>query len=138
MRAQLVARLRAEAGVIAAAGIVSARPAIDWIERQSDSDAAFPAATLQIISPGREYDHDGPTGLGMPRVRIECFGKSQSDAVVLADAIRDAIEPSATVSGIRFHRAKLLFERDFNPEDLGGGLKIFRNLRDYQIPATSE
>lgn len=136
MRADLVARLRADVGVAAAAGTVGGRPAIDWIERKSDAETAFPAATLQVISPGRQYDQDGPSGLSLPRVRIECFGLSHAAAAALADAILPVTEAAATYGATRFHRGKLLFERDFNPEDLGSNLKVFRNLRDFQIPNT--
>lgn len=140
MHAELVARLRSDGFVPHFAGKVRSnsgqRPAIDWVERKSDEKSAFPAATLQVISPGRQYDQDGPSGLQLWRIRVECFGLTYLATTSLADAIRDVLEQSAALFKVRFHRGQLLFDRDFDPEDLGGGLKIFRNLRDYQIPTT--
>ncbi|MDE8651874.1 hypothetical protein [Novosphingobium album (ex Liu et al. 2023)] len=140
MRAELLARLRSDGFVPHFAGRVASesgtRAAIDWIERKSDEKAAFPAATLQMIHTGRQYDQDGAACLQLNRVRVECFGLSCLQATSLADAIRDVLEQCATIFAVRFHRGKLLFERDFPPEDLGSGLKVYRNLRDYQVPTT--
>lgn len=136
MEEALVARLRASAAVIAAAGVFGGRPAIDVGERRSDQHTAFPAAHLQVMSPGRMYDQDGPQGLHDPRVRIECFGRSYGAAKVLARAITQVLEVPATVGGIRFHRAKLVFERDMSAEDLDGGIRVFWTVRDMMIPYT--
>jgi hypothetical protein len=140
MEEQLIKRLRTNAGVVAIAGKIHSgakvRPAIDWMERKSDDDAAFPAGTLQGVSPGRSYDQDGPSGLQQKRIRFESFGRSYEQARQLADAAIAALEPAAEIGGMRFHRSKVVFDRDFPPEDLGGTLKVFRILIDFMIPAT--
>ncbi|MBB4857197.1 hypothetical protein HNO88_000504 [Novosphingobium chloroacetimidivorans] len=140
MEAQLLARLRADPGVAAVAGTIATgtagRPAIDWIERKSDAKSGFPAGTLQSVSSGRLYDQDGPSGLQQKRIRFESYGLSYEQARKLADAAIKALEPAQDVDGIRFHRSKVAFDRDFPPEDLGGGLKVFRTLIDFMIPAT--
>lgn len=136
MEEALIARLRADASVAAAAGVFNGRPAIDVGERRSDQSTAFPAAHIQTMSPGRFYDQDGPQGLHDPRVRIECFGLNWLAAKQLSRAITEALEVPATVEGIRFHRAKLVFERDMNAEDLDGGIRVFWTVRDMMIPYT--
>ncbi len=112
------------------------RPAIDWIERKSDDKSAFPAGTLQVMSSGRSYDQDGASGLQQKRIRFESYGLSYEQARKLADTAIATLEPADDVDGIRFHRSKVMFDRDFPPEDLGGGLKVFRTLIDFMIPAT--
>ena len=137
MEEALQARLRASAAIIAVAGVFDGRPAIDVGERRSDQVASFPACFIDMNFPGRNYDLDGPTGLSIPRIRFECFGRSWLQAKQLARAITDVVETPATFQEIRFHRgAQLVFERGMTPEDLGGGIKVFRNLRDMTIPYT--
>lgn len=137
MEEALVARLRASAAIVAVAGVYNGRPAIDVGERRSDRPESFPACFIDINFPGRMYDLDGPQGLHIPRIRFECFGRSWLQAKQLARAITALVETPAVVDGIRFHRgAQLVFERNMTPEDLGGGIKVFRNLRDMTIPYT--
>jgi len=132
MEEALVTRLRS--ALTGVAGTVNARPAVDWVERQSDVSAAFPACVLTVVSPGKTYDHDGADGLQTRRVRAECFGITYSSAKALARAIISSLEISATVAGVRFGRGRLEFERDFQPEDLGGGLKVHRVILDFYLP----
>lgn len=136
MEEALVARLRS--ALVDVAGVANGRPAIDWIERQSDAASAFPAIILTVVSPGKTYDQDGADALQTRRVRAECFGLSYLAAKVLARAATDVLEQAATVSGVRFGRARLQFERDFDPEDLGGGLKIHRVVLDFFLPSKPE
>lgn len=137
MEEALVARLRAASAVAALAGVFNGRPTIDVGERRSDQATAFPAVHIQTVSPGRMYDQDGPQGLHDPRVRFECFGLNWLAAKQLARAVTEELEIPATVGGIRFHRAKLVFERDMNAEDLDGGIRVFWTVRDMMIPYTS-
>lgn len=137
MEEALVERLRASVAIVAVAGVYNGRPAIDVGERRSDKPESFPACFIDINFPGRMYDQDGPQGLHIPRIRFECFGRTWLQAKQLARAITEVVETPATVSGIRFQRgAQLVFERNMTPEDLGGGIKVFRNLRDMTIPYT--
>lgn len=137
MEEVLVARLRADAAVATVAGMFNNRPAIDVGERRSDQPESFPACFIDVIAPGRQYDQDGPSGLHLPRIRFECFGRSFLQAKQLAVAITELVETPQEVDGIRFHRgAQLVLDRSMTPEDLGGGIKVFRRLRDMMIPYT--
>ncbi|MDK2758648.1 MAG: hypothetical protein KYX66_18135 [Blastomonas fulva] len=137
MEEALVARLRASAAIVAVAGVYNNRAAIDVGERRSDRPESFPACFIDVNFPGRMYDQDGSQGLHIPRIRFECFGRTWLQAKQLGRAITELVETPETVGGIRFHRgAQLVFERNMTPEDLGGGIKVFRNLRDMTIPYT--
>lgn len=137
MEEALVERLRASAAIVAVAGVYNARPAIDVGERRSDKPESFPACFIDINFPGRMYDHEGAQGLHIARIRFECFGRTWLQAKQLGRAITELVESPDEVGGIRFHRgAQLVFERNMTPEDLGGGIKVFRNLRDMTIPYT--
>ncbi len=137
MEEALVSRLRADAAVATVAGVFNNRPAIDVGERRSDNPESFQACYIEIISPGRVNDQDGPSGLCLHRIRFECFGRSYLQAKQLAEAITDVVDLPETIDGIRFHRgAQLVLDRSMKPEDLGGGIKVFRRLRDMMIPYT--
>lgn len=131
--------MRAHPAVIATAGTIplgqGTRPAVDWLERHSDEATAFPACVLQVIARVGSYDHDGPDGLELPRIRLMSFGTSFDQADALQKVLRTAIEPKTTHGSTRFGPAKLVLERDLPPEDLPGGLTIFRIAGDYVIPA---
>lgn len=135
MEGDLIARLRGNTQVAAAAGVFGGRPAIDIHERKSNDHGAFPAVVLTKIAPGREYDHDGPDALERPRIRFECFALSGAESILMARAVRDALEVAETAGGTRFHRGKVRFERSFPPEDIAT-LRIFRTILDMEIPAT--
>jgi len=132
----LLSRLRASAAVIAAAGAYNGRPTIDYGERVSNADAAFPAAVLSIISPGASYDHGGRDGLSQPRLRCKIFGVTPYTAWLLARAITDELETAKTVNGVRFHRARVAGGVDLDPEDIEGGLTVFPRVRDFFLPYT--
>lgn len=137
MEEALVERLRGNADVAAVAGVFNERPAIDVGERRSDKPECFPACFIDIIVPGRQYDQDGPAGLHLARIRFECFGRSFLQAKQLAVAITELVETPEEIGGIRFHRgAQLVLDRSMTPEDLGGGIRVFRRLRDMMIPYT--
>lgn len=109
MEAALLKRTRAAAGVIAVAGVFNAEPAIDFDERKSDAESAFPAAIQSLVSPGKQYDQDGPDGTRTSLVRWECFGLTSDDAFALAQAIVAANEPSGMAS------SDLAFSQDITP-----------------------
>ncbi len=131
MKRELADRLRAAAPIAALMGQAFGRPNIDWSERKS---AAFPAAILTTASPGRTYEQAGTDGLVRPRIRIEV----QANTPLQAEAVRDAIvvemERDALVGDVQFNRSQLAFERDMDPEDLAGGIKVFRTILDFFVP----
>lgn len=136
MEEALKSRLRAAPAIVAIAGKYKSRPAIDFMERRSDARSAFPACIIQVISPGKAYDQDGPVGLQRRRVRFETFGLRYGSAKKLARAIIAELEHAAIVGDTRFHRGILAYERDMSPEDLGGNLTVYRTIFDCFLPTT--
>lgn len=133
MEKDLRARLLAAAGV---AALVQTRVA--WVDRPSAQPnqppaAGLPSIRLQNISPGRDYTHGGGDALEQPRVQIDCFGKSALESATLAKAVIAAIEPPAAVGTTRFGLAMLDASRDFDPEELPGGTKVYRRSLDFII-----
>lgn len=124
MEEALVARLLAAASVTA---LVGAR--VTWGERPQRE--GLPALTLSVVSPGRGYTHGGADSLGNPRVQADAWGRSYLEAKSLARATRDAMEPAATQGSVRFGPSQLDAERDLGPEDVGGGMKVFRVSLDF-------
>lgn len=133
MEEALIARLRASAAVIAVAGKIATRAAIDLHERKSNDKASFPAVVVTINSPGKTYSQDGPDPIQRRLVRFECFGLSAYDTILLKRAVTDEMEGAKLVQGVQFSRGQLKFERSFDPEDVGT-LRIFRTLIDLVIP----
>lgn len=135
MEGSLLKRTRANSEVASVAGKFNNEPAIDFDERKSDADEAFPAAIQSLISPGKNYDQDGPDGTQIARIRWECFGLTSDDADALAKAIVAANEPKGTFGAVRFGAGFLKFERSFPPETVGER-RIFRRIIDMDITAT--
>lgn len=139
MEEDLVARLRAAAGIVAATGklgppiVPTERPAVDWEERYSDANSAFPALTLQDVSPGRSYTHGGAVDLGNPVIQFDCWGRSAADAKALAAAVIAEMETPTTFGGTDFSTALLVGGGRMPTEDLGSGLKVFRHRLDFQV-----
>ena len=129
MEEALVARLRADATIAAQVATKNSRPSVDWIERPE----ALPAITLQDVSAGRNYTHDGANGLAAPVVQIDCWAGTYGEAKTLARAVIAEMETSATVSGVEFITSFLDASRGMNPEDLGGGIKVFRQSLDFTV-----
>lgn len=136
MEEALIARLRGDTDVAAVAGTFGGRPAIDLHERKSDEKSAFPAVIASTIAPGSSYDQAGPTKFSKRVMRFECMALSAGGSIRMKRAIVAALEPAAEVGGVRFHRAKLRFERSFPPEDVAT-LRIFRTVIDMDIPTTA-
>lgn len=135
MEAALLKRTRADTGVAAIAGTFNGEPAIDFDERKSDAEEAFPAAIQSLISPGKSYDQDGPDATRQPLIRWECFGLTSDGAFNLAQAIIAANEPKGMFEGVRFSEGFLRFERSF-PSETVGELKLYRRIVDMEITAT--
>lgn len=80
-------------GQLALGGIV-------WGDRPAGS--GYPAIVLQVISPGRRYDHDGFDGLEAPRVQADIWAEAYADTRSIGDAYILEIERSAIRGGFRF------------------------------------
>jgi len=115
-------------------GRAEGRAAVDWNERKSNDKTAFPALVLTTVSPGRNYYQGGTDGLTRPRIRTEIFDLTPLSAKATKDALIAEMEREATFGGVRFNRSQLAFERDADPEDLPGGLKVFRTILDFFVP----
>lgn len=130
MQADLLTRLGAVAGLSALGTRIS------WMERSRRVTPEFPALVATMVSPGRDWTHDGPDGLDRPRVQFDLYGKSVDQLRDLFDALRDELETAPFVDvggagGTRFHPAMLDTQRDMPAEDLSDGTRIFRISADF-------
>ena len=115
-------------------GRVHERPAVDWNERKSNDAAGFPAGVLTTVSPGRDYVQGGTDALKEPRIRIELFGLTPLSLKAVKTSVVDELEVARQQGETRFSRSRLAFERDTDPEDLPGGMKVFRTILDFFVP----
>lgn len=129
MEEALLARLRAETSITNLLATRKSRAAIDWIERGEE----LPCITLQDVTTGRLYAHDGATSLANPTVQIDCWAQTYGAAKLIARAVIGEMETAETISGIQFDESFLVSERAMNPEDLGGGIKVFRQSLDFSV-----
>lgn len=125
MEIDLRARLLAATGVTA---FVQTRVA--WVDRPG---AVLPSITLTLVSPGRDYTHGGGDALEQPRVQVDCWGRSALESMNLAKAVLRALEMPATAGTTAFGLAMLDGSRDFDPEELPGGTKVYRRTLDLLI-----
>ena len=132
MEKDLQDRLRAALSAIM--GQVYDRPAVDWIERKSNERSAFPAIRLSIVTSGRDYVQGGTDALKQPRIRLEVFDLTPLSVAATRKAVTEEMETSASQGGTRFSRSRLVFERDMDPDDLPGGMKVFRTILDFEVP----
>lgn len=124
MEESMIARL---AGVSGIAALVGDR--ISWFGRVRGD--ALPALALSKISPGREWTHGGPIELDRPRVQIDHWAATETEAVALARAVQAELEVQADVGGTRFHPAMLDGEGWTDEGEQDGGAPLFRISRDY-------
>ena len=54
-------------------------------------NATLPAITYQLISVQDDILHDGPLGLPMPRIQLDCWATSYAEAKTLGAAVKVAI-----------------------------------------------
>lgn len=130
MHEDLVTRLRSDAGVIAAAGVVNSRAAIDWVERPRD---VFPCATLEEIDAGDIFTLGGKSGLAGTLIQADCWGLTFGDVKILERAIVSALEQTGTAGTTDFSYSLRQSSRSVRPEDLGSGLKVFRASLDFEV-----
>lgn len=95
----------------------------------------FPAVRLTVKAPGRDYSHDGPTGLDRALVQIDVWHLTADAVDPLFVAIRDALEGQTPVvaGATRFHPAMLTNGSDAEPEDIADGKRVFRIRGDFEF-----
>ena len=114
--------------------VAAATPADDrvsWFGRQRGD--VLPALALWKISPGEEWTHDGPDGVDHPRVQIDSYGATETEAAALSRAVRAVMAGQADVAGVRFFPAQLVGEQWINEGEQDGGEALFRVSQDYQF-----
>jgi len=126
MEEALTARLLAAPGVAAIFG-----DAIHW--GIAPQGTPLPYLVLTIITPGREYTHDGADQTGNPRTQFSAYGNTAAEALAGQKAVRDLIEQPGVVGAVRFTPAIQASERGPTDEDLGGGRKAKRYDWDYFV-----
>ena len=119
------------AKLLANAALAARVREIVWDER--NQNGPLPALVLTLISPGREYTHDGWDGLNDSRVQADVWAKTPAEALAVFRALVPAIEPETTVGGWILGPAFLEDDGGGSSEDLGGGAKIFRRRSDWMI-----
>jgi len=129
MEEALITRLRGTAAITALVGTSNSRAAIDWIERAD----VLPCLTLQDVTAGKIYAHDGSDHLANPTIQIDCWATSYGAAKVLARAVIAEMETAQTVGSIQFNESFLVTSRGMEPEDLGSGIKVYRQSLDFSV-----
>lgn len=128
MHEDLVARLKADAGI---AALLTGANRISWFDRVRE--AGLPSITLTMVSPGRDWQHDGPDGLDGPRVQFDCWAETRPAAAALARAVRAAMEQSAEVGDTLFHVGFLEGEQWIAEGEQDGGTTLFRVVLDFMF-----
>lgn len=126
MEEQLLADLRADAAIAAAAGTHNSRALVDWVTRPDR--AVLPAIVLNRVSTERLYIHGGQDDLTSARVQCDCYGLTYAATATLYRALQDKMEAGGTG-----WRAFLITHRDFAPEDTPGGERVFRKSADFNV-----
>lgn len=124
LQGALRARLLANAGVAAASG-----SKVAWDER-----TGLPGVVLSKVSPGQSWTHDGLNPLVQPRVQIDSYGATRTQAQDLADAVQEEMQRTSatTVGGWEFLPPAILnVDLSREPEDLPGGGKAYLVTQDY-------
>ena len=123
--ADLVADLRADAGVAAAVGAVGGRPLVDWDARPDGS--GLPAVVITAVGEDREYSQSGPVALVGQRVQIDCWAATPLAAVAARNAVREKMH----LGSVDKWRAFKVSEGPGDVTDIPGGERVFRRTQDF-------
>lgn len=110
-------------------------PKVVWDERPQD---VYPATVLTLVSPGREYTHDGFDGLSESRVQVDVWSLDKAQALAISRALIPAIEPTSVIDAQAAGKWEigpcfLDSEDGGGTEDLGGGRKVYRRRMDWIV-----
>ena len=102
-----------------------------WIDRPQAS--ALPFVTATLIARGRNYAHDGWDGLNQTLVQFDIWAEKFSDVVATAEQLAPALEAAETVGGWLFAAAQQEAEHDAPPEDIAGGVTVYRRISEWRV-----
>lgn len=127
MEEDLLVRLRANVASVVTTR--NGRPAIDWIERGEE----LPCITLQDFAPNREYTFKGARQYFGPSIQFDCWARTYGAAKIIERALIAEMEQARTVGTTQFDVSFLTDARAMQPEDLGSGIKVYRQSLDFIV-----
>lgn len=99
---------------------------------QLPQEFTLPAITYQLISNQRIHAIDGPIGVAIPRVQIDCYADTYSEVKTLADKVRitfdgfrGSIATETDIGGIYLESEQDIYSAD---------TEIYRVSMDFMIP----
>lgn len=126
MQAALVARLTAASALSALIG-----NRVSWFERPRRG--GLPAVTLTRVAPGRDYTMDGTSQLEFAWVQFDLWSSNMDQLAALEAVVIAEMETAASVGGVVFEPGFLEGNRSFDPEDLEGGVRVYRAALDFRF-----
>jgi len=104
---------------------------VSWFERPRR--AAMPHVLLTAISPGEDWEHDGPDELTQPRTQIDIWAAENAPVMTIARALLAELRRTTnlTVSGIRFEPPAIVYSDRKSMDPLDGGDDLFRRTIDF-------
>lgn len=90
----------------------------------------YPAATYRAVSSRTPMAHDGPIGLTVVRLQVDCYGTSKLQATQVARALRRALNGAqGTWDSVEVEHVFFLNEND----DFGDAAEVNRAAIDFEI-----
>lgn len=126
MEEALVARLLAKPAITL---MVDGR--INWLDRPTP---VLPSITMTVVHSNREYNHDGPDDLQMPRVQFDFWGVSYAQSKMLYRAVLSEMEVAQQFGTVLFEPATEISSHDMPKETLDGGTQVFRYTLEMYVP----
>lgn len=106
-----------------------------WWGRAPQASTTYPRVVLRKVSGIPDYHLQGPSGLEMSRVQVDCYGATYTSAKASARAVRAVLSGyRGAVSGRRLQGGFIGAERDLpNEEDASGAQNLFAVSFDVTI-----
>ncbi|MGE6693348.1 tail completion protein gp17 [Sphingobium limneticum] len=80
----------------------------------------LPGLTLQVVSDPRPSHLKGPDGARYTRLQADCWGETAAQALALAKAVIETLQPPTTIDGKKFGAGRVDAQRDLG-ESVGSG-----------------
>lgn len=101
---------------------------------QDGARAKYPALIVTRISGAPLYADDGEVGLSEPRIQVDCYGNTYTEAKDLADAVRPLLSAfDGNVNGTVIQFVTLEDERDDREGGANAAEYPFRVIQDYLV-----